>query len=164
MAFADSLQEERLREAIEAQNRKWEPTVICGKREPLPAGVLKDGRYVGQEPIAFLTGRDPGPAGSEWFHEAALTIADGRVTDYESPIVYVRGQRHESASEGGFYFFQGCLAVDGNQYTANMTLKMSEYGGQSKVESTKTLSIKPLGADIAVNGKRYRRRAKSTGK
>jgi hypothetical protein len=28
---------------------------------------------------------------------------------------------------------------------------------QSKVESPKTLSIKPLGADIAVNGKRYRR-------
>ena len=136
------------------------PPVTCGNREPLAGGVLKDGHYVGLEPIKFLPRKDPGPAGSKWFHEVVITIADGKVTSGESPVVYIRGARHESVSEGGFYHFDGCLTVEGDHYTTNMRLTSQEYGGQSKVESTKTLSIKPVGADIAVNGKRYRRRAK----
>src|SRR4051812_37447901 len=98
------------------------PAVNCGKRDPLTKGAIEDGRYVGREPIEGFVSTIPEAKGGKWFHEVSLTIADGKVSLAAIPVVYVRGQRHESASEGGFYHFDGCLKVEGDHYSSEMRL------------------------------------------
>jgi hypothetical protein len=132
------------------------PPVKCGSRPALASGEVADGYYVGREPIKAFQGGGPG---EKWFHEIVVTISDGKASSDEMPVVFVRGERHESVSDGGFYYFAGCLTANGDHYSAEMRLVKCDYCG-SKVERTKTIAIKPLGTDIAVDGKRYRRVAK----
>lgn len=132
------------------------PLVKCGSRPALTSGNVTDGYYVGREPIKAFRGAGPG---EKWFHEVVVTISSGKASTDAMPVVYVRGERHESVSDGGFYYYEGCLTANGDHYSADMRLMKCDYCG-SKVEPTKTLSIKPLGTDIAVDGNRYRRVAK----
>jgi hypothetical protein len=128
-------------------------SLTCGGRAPLRSGVIKDGHYLGREPIEGWDGLDE--KGSKWFHEVVITISGGKVSTEEMPVIYFRGKRHKSVSDGGFYYFDGCLKVDGNHYNADLRLKNCDYcGGLKGVQ--KVLSIAPLGTDISVNGKRYR--------
>jgi len=136
------------------------PPVTCGNRPTLTSGNVSDGYYVGLEPIKVFRGADPGEQGSKWFHEVIVTISGGRVSTDEMPVVYRHGERHESASDGGFYYFAGCLTANGDHYSAEMRLMKCDYCGESKVDATKTLTIKPIGNNISVDGKRYRRVAK----
>jgi hypothetical protein len=47
-------------------------------------------------------------------------------------------------SDGGFYYFAGCLTANGDHYSAEMRRMKCDYCGESKVDAAKTLSIKPL--------------------
>jgi hypothetical protein len=132
------------------------PPVKCGSRPARRSGDVADGYYVGREPIKAFRGVGPG---EKWFHEVVVTISGGKASTDEMPVVYVRGERHESVSDGGFYYFEGCLTANGDHYSADMRLMKCDYC-ESKVAPTKTLSIKPLGTDIAIDGKPYRRVAK----
>jgi hypothetical protein len=140
------------------------PPVQCGGRPPLTSGSLSDGQYVALEPIKDFRGAEPGEKGSRWFHEVVLTIAGGKVSAFEAPVVYRHGTRYDSASDGGFYRFEGCLAIDGDHYRSDMRLMSCDYCRESEeLTPTKTLSIAAQGRDIVVDGKRYRRLANPRG-
>lgn len=134
------------------------PPVRCGVRAAITSGALSDGSYVALEPIAVLLGAARHDKGTRWFHEVVVTIVGGKVATKESPVVYKRGKRHDSVSDGGFYDFEGCLEASGDHYTASVRLMSCDYCRESKVDATKTLVVAPRGSDIVVNGKRYRRR------
>jgi hypothetical protein len=127
----------------------------CGERPLLSGRPLRDGFYMGLEPIEGYS--DPAEPRGKWFHEVVITIAGGSVKSAWSPVIYVRGVRHESMSDGGFYYFEGCLTVEGDHYAGRMRLVDSDYVIGAQKGMRKTVAIKPLGADIAVDGKRYRR-------
>jgi hypothetical protein len=95
-------------------------TSLCFSEEK----QIVDGDYMGLEKMANLS---PYNKDAQWFHENTLTIKGNKVTLEKVPIIIKKGKKEYSASDGGFYTFEGNINLSKGKQILILKLINSDY-------------------------------------
>jgi len=99
---------------------------------PPPPPELPEYRdaYIGYEPIRHMS--SPGDA---WYYQGALRVNGSTIELYKSPVSCQNNELSWSASDGGFFWYQGKINENG---IATLTLLKCDYCLEPAAHSGKT--------------------------
>jgi len=131
---------------------------VCCTHTSCDARSLTDGTFVGMEPMTNLSADEPGTA---WFHQNTLVIKGGHATLDKIPVWTKAGKLVYSASDGGFYTYQGTVESIAGHCILHLKLTASDYVPVATRDrnASKELEV-ALNADgsLLIEGIRYRRK------
>ena len=89
---------------------------------------IVEGTYFAYSPLPNLTPDEPD---NYWYHECELVLRENLLQLEMSPRVLKDGEVIASASDGGFYSYEGKLIVDGNDVVARIAQVGCDYCARS---------------------------------
>ncbi|MDH3976645.1 MAG: hypothetical protein OEV42_20470 [Deltaproteobacteria bacterium] len=94
---------------------------------PLNASEIINGTYIGWKKIGDLSPHDKSEV---WYHEHKLTIKGGAATISASPRTIKNGKLFYSASDGGFFKYEGKIIFGANQPEIVIKVVDCDYCGK----------------------------------
>jgi len=96
---------------------------------PLIAGCARpasipDGTYYGYEPMGNLS---PDQPDASWYHENVMTVRGGAIRIEKSPQWRLRDSVYSSASDGGFYTYEGSFEPVAGRIVAKLRWTACDY-------------------------------------
>jgi hypothetical protein len=83
-----------------------------------------DGKYLGLEKMADI---EPYAPTHKWYHLTHVTITGDSVRVYQNPIYLLKHDTIWGSSDGGFYYFRGKVAINGNQIVLDLLQTKCDY-------------------------------------
>lgn len=88
------------------------------------AGEIVEGVYIGWEKISDISPHDKSEV---WYHEHELVVKNDKVIIKASPIAIKNGQLTYSASDGGFYTYEGKIHYKNNDPIIKIKIVNCDY-------------------------------------
>ena len=128
-------------------------------------GAIPDGRYYGYEPGPNLSPDQPKAC---WFHENTMTVTGEAIRVETSPMTQVGSKIMSSASDGGFYSYEGTQEDVGSKTVVRLRLMACDYCGINVRDPLPSKTIHEYtavfgkGERVEINGVAYGRARKPT--
>ncbi len=99
--------------------------LLTGCQDKIESGEeVPSGDYIGLEEMGDAS---PDGPNSGWYHENTLTVRGNSVALNQVPVTISNNEKAYSASDGGFYNFEGTLEKSQGKYFARLTLTHHDY-------------------------------------
>jgi hypothetical protein len=135
-------------------------SAICAETPPAAYGTFPQGVFVGLEPLPANFGERPS---QKWYHQIMLTLEGTKAKLDAVPIYFENGKKFWSASDGGFWVFEGRMSAKGEKFILDMKLTNSDYSRIEKTERQWDLVVNPDGT-LTVDKVVYKRKVEDSGK